>query len=452
MFHRKFRRTITTMLSVMLVLTLAACGGSSGTTSASDTPKPSEPASAAPTPAASETPKKEEPVELTFWTLGTNGYDELAKEYTKLKPNVTIKIQNTSDQTAHHNNMLTALSAGKGAPDIFMLEIAFLERFMEAKDSFVNLNDLGAKDLKGNYLDWKWNQASADNGNYQFGLPTDVGPTVAYYRTDLLAQVGMPTDPEGFYKTIDTWDKFDAVAKEFFAKTGKSFVDMPDLLYNSIRDQANEIYYDKDDNFIGDTNPQVRKAWDYTVKAIQEGWVGSNSLWTPEWGQAQNNGDFAVLLGPAWMSGVIKGNAKDAAGKWMITQMPEGPGNWGGSFISLPKEGKHQKEAFEFISWLLNKDQQLTSFKTNGLMPSIPALYDDPAFTGYIDEYYNKQAVAVEFGKAAKNVKQIHYGKLHDGTDSIFKDGLRNVLSKKSDPNKEWDDVIKKVKELNKRS
>jgi len=451
MAQLKMSKPLALATTSALVFTLAGCGGSN--TAATNSPAATTPAS---TPAATQpagTPASAENVELTFWTLGTNDYAQQAEEYTKsVKPNVKIKIQNTSDQTVHHNNMLTALQAGKGAPDIFMLEIGFLDRFVEARDKFVNLYDLGAKDIKGNYLDWKWKQTETADGSSVMGLPTDVGPTVTYYRTDLIQQAGLPTEPDKFYEQINTWDKFFAVAKTVKEKTGKNFIDMPDLLFNAIRDQGSPLYYDNDDKFVGDTNPQVKKAWDLTAKAIAEGWVGPHRLWTPEWGQAQNKGDFAVILAPAWMSGVIKGNAPDSKGKWQITQMPEGSGNWGGSFITLPKEGKHQKEAYAFISWLVSKERQLVSFKTGGLMPSIPALYDDPNFTGYKDEYYNNQAVATEFGKAAKTVKPVRYGKLHDSTDAEYKNALQDVLVKKKDPAKAWEDATKKIVELNKRS
>lgn len=453
MVGKGLKKMIGLLLTGMLIAMLAACGSGSGTGSGpTGQPSPDGGASKEPTPSSDSGQTSDEPVELTFWTLGTNGYEKKAEEYKKIKPNVTVKVQNTADQTDHHNNLLTAFSANKGAPDIFMLEIAFIERFKEAKDMFVNLYDLGANDIKGNYLDWKWAQAETDDGTFLLGLPTDVGPTVTYYRADLLEQAGIPNDPEALYKEIDTWDKFAAVAKSYREKTGKPFVDLRELIFNSIRDQGDQIYYDEDENFIGDTNPQIKKAWDYTVKAIQEDWVGKSTIWTPEWGQETNNGDFAVMLAPAWMSGVIKGNAPDGEGKWMITQMPEGSGNWGGAFLTLPKEGKHQKEAYEFIAWMLGQEQQLESFKTNGLMPSIPAIYDDPAFKDFKDPYYNNQNIAVQFAEATKSVKSIKYGKLHDPTDALFKEGLENIQLLNADPQTEWENAIKKIKELNKRS
>ncbi|HEX7057586.1 MAG TPA: extracellular solute-binding protein [Bacilli bacterium] len=443
-----FRKSLFLLLSVALVFALAACSGKKGGTEANDNSPQS-------TQGAAQTDAPKEKIELTFWTLGNNGYETLVDKWNADHPDIQVKVQNTGDQTAHHNNMLTAISAGSGAPDIFMLEIGFMEKFLAATDNFYNLNDLGAQDLKGNYLDWKWQQASSKDGSFQLGLPTDIGPTVLYYRQDLVQAAGLPADPAGLAAALDTWDKFAAAAKQYHEKTGKYFVDTTDLLHNALRDQSDgEIYLSKaDGSFIGDTNPQVKKAFDYTVKAIQEGWVNPSPMWSPEWGQATNNGDFAVMPAPAWMSGVIKGNAPDTAGKWRITQLPEGAGNWGGSFLTIPKQSKHPKEAFAFISWMVSKENQMESFKTNQLFPSIPAIYDEQEFKDFVDPsgFYGDQKIAQEFAAAAQKVKPMYYGPQHDAIDAIFKNALRNVLEKKAEPAKEWDEAVKQAKEIVKR-
>lgn len=449
---KRFKSWSLLLLSVIMVFTLAACGGGGGNGS-STAESPGGGSSDEGTDNTKEGTESTEKIELSFWSLGTTNYEDLAKEYTKEHPNITFKFQNTSDQTAHHNNLTTALSAGSGAPDIFQLEIAFMERFINNQDKFYNLYDLGAKDLEGNYLEWKWKQATSVDGTFQLGLPTDIGPTVVYYRTDLAEQAGLPTDPDGFSAAIDSWDKFASVAKDFTSKTGKPFADLTDLVYNGVRDQSSDqIYFNKEDgSFIGDTNPQVRKAYDFTVKGIQEGWIGNWILWSPEWQKAINDGDFGVMLGPAWIAGTIR-NAKDTAGKWQIAQLPEGAGNWGGSFLTLPKEGKHSKEAYEFISWVLNKENQLKSFKDSGLFPSIPAVYSEPSFTEEKDEFFGGQVISEAYAKSAERIKPVYYGPLHDQTDTIIKNALKNVLEKKADPQKEWESAMKQIKTLVDRS
>lgn len=448
---KKVKHLALSVVSIMLMGMLATCGVNyQGSSVAADEYKGNK-------TAITNVPAVEvadiepvEKVELTFWTLGEQNYEELADAYTKEHPNVTVKVQNTSDPVAHHNKLADAFEAGSGAPDIFQLEIGFMDQFMDSRDKFYNLNDLGAKDIQTDYLKWKWNQASAADGSYQLGLPADVGPTVVYYRTDLAAAAGLPSDPEGFSAAIDTWEKFAAAAKAFKETTGKSFSDSADLMYNALRDQSvDEIYYSQTDGtFFGDTNPHVKKAYDYTAKGIQEGWISKDIFKSSEWKHDINIGSFAVIVGPSWLAGTIKNSGPDSSGKWKIAQLSDGVGSWGGSFITLPREGRHSREAYEFIEWLVNKDNQLKSFEAKGLVPSIPALYENPAFADSKDEFFGGQQTAAEFGKAAVRVKRVYYGPLHEQADALFKNALRKVLEKKADPAKEWNSAVKQAKKL----
>jgi len=437
-------------LSLVLVFVLAACGNSNNGNNTSNSSSNTGTNTNTSSNTDSSNTSKDEVVNLTFWTLGSNGYDVLVEEWNKANPNIQVTVQNTGDQTEHHNNLLTALSANSGAPDLFHLEIAFVDKFLENPEKFYNLNDLGAADIKDNYLDWKWKQVSSADGSYQLGIPTDIGPTAAYYRTDLAEAAGLPSDPDGFSAAISTWDKLIEVAKAYTASTGKPFVDSTDLLYNALRDQSNgEIYFAQaDGSLIIEQNAQVKKAFDITVQGIQEGWIGSYGLWSPEWYNAMNTDGFVVSFSPAWMGGTFKGNAPDTAGKWQIAQLPEGAGNWGGAFVTIPKESKYPEQAYAFASWLLSKENQLKSFQSNGLFPSIPSLYNDEAFTSYTDEYFSGQQTGVAFGKAAERVSPVYYGSLHDTADGLVKAGLRNVLEIKADPQEEWNNAIAEIKKL----
>lgn len=457
---KKKNQSILTLV-IAFVFMLAACSSGSGGGNSNDGGNTAnqgggdQPANTNTNTNTNQTDDKpKEKIELSFWTLGNVNYEELAQEYMKENEHIVITVQNTGDQSAHHNNLTTALSANSGAPDIFQLEIGFMERFIGATDKFHNLNDLGAQNVKDLYLDWKWAQASSPDGSFQIGLPTDIGPTVAYYRTDLFEAAGLPTDPDEVTALINSWEKFAETAKQYSDKTGKPFVDSRDLIYNALRDQSDgEIYYSKaDGSFIGDQNPQVKKAYDMTVRGINEGWVSANGLWSAEWNEGMSNGHHAVVLGPAWMLGNIKSNGGDTSGSWRIAQLPEGSGNWGGSFITLPKEGKHPEEAYKFIEWLVNPENQIKSFQEKGLMPSIPSVYDEPAFKDYSDEFLGGQKSAAEYGKAANRVAPVYYGPLHDQTDAYIKEALQNVQEKGADPEEEWNAALEKVRRLVERS
>jgi len=390
----------------------------------------------------------ESAIELSFWTFGNTNYEELAQEYMVKYPHIRIHIRNTGDLVAHHNQLTAALAAGTGAPDIFQLDIEFVERFIHAEDGFHNLNDLGAQRLRNQYLDWIWAEGASADGSFQFGLPADIGPMVVYYRTDLVEQAGLPSDPASFSEAIHTWNNFTQVARLFKDQTGQPFVDSWEVIFRAVRDQADgEIYYSQaDHSFIGDRNLRVRQAYDLAALGIQEGWISSAVPESEAWVQGLNDGSFAVVPGPVWLLESIKNHAPDTAGLWRVAQLPEGSANWGGSFLALPKEGKHPEEAFAFVEWVVSQEQQAASFREAGKMPSIPDLYDEPEFQGFQDEFLGGQASAVEFGKAALNVEPVYYGPLHDQTDAYIKQALRNVKEQAADPDAEWESALEKIR------
>jgi cellobiose transport system substrate-binding protein len=384
-------------------------------------------------------------VELTMGVFGSTGYEKLAEEYSKSNPNVKVQI-NTADFNDHHNNLFTSISAGSGSPDIVMIEVGFIEKFRDAQDKFVNLNDFGAADIKGDYLDWKWSVGESADKSFLFGLPTDIGPTVMYYRTDLFEQAGLPTESTEVAEQLKTWEDFEKAAELVKAKTGQPMTDNVELIFNALRDQSDQIYFDRSEKLIVDTNPAIKDAYDYTVNLIQKDLLGNLGLWTPEWGAAMADGKYATLLGPAWMQGVVKGNAPDAAGKWAMVQMPEGAGNWGGSYLAVTKEAKNPEEAYNFIKWLVSPENQLKSFLDQGLFPSAVSVYDQEAFKNHTDEYFSGLPTAQILSDAAMKVKDVYYGKNFTLVQGEIMKALQNVQAKKADPEKEWNEAIERIK------
>ncbi|MCT2537206.1 extracellular solute-binding protein [Aquibacillus koreensis] len=383
-----------------------------------------------------------DPVELDFWVFGNAGYDVLAEEYKKDNPNVTINI-NEGEMADQHNNLFTSISGGSGAPDIAMVEVSEIAKFMEASDQFYNLNDYGAADVGGNFLEWKWQQAQSVDGSFQIGLPTDIGPTTMFYRTDVMEEAGLPTDRDELAAELDTWDAYYEAAKTIKDATDKPIADAPKLVFNALRDQEEQQYFDEEGNLIIDN---VKEAYDYTTKMIGEGLIGQNSLWTPEWGSAMADGSYATMPGaPGWMVGNVKGNAPDASGLWDIASIPEGAGNWGGSFLTVPAESEHPQEAYDFIAWLTAPEQQLKAFHEKGLFPSAPDVYENEEFLATTDEYFNGAPTAAIFAEAAKSVTPVYMGVNYSIVDTELDTAITNVAVEGADPQDEWDAAVERI-------
>ncbi|GEL07375.1 ABC transporter substrate-binding protein [Salisediminibacterium halotolerans] len=383
-------------------------------------------------------------VELDFWLFGAN-YDLLVEEYIEENPHVSINIQQI-DMEDHHNNLFTSLSAGSGAPDIAAIEVSEIERYKNAEDRFYNLYDLGAEEIEEDYLDWVWDLGTSTEGDFSFGVPTDIGPTVMYYRTDVFEEAGLPTDADEVNDLIETWDDYEDIAATILEETGKPMADNPETVFNAKRDQSPEQYFNEDDELIIDSSPYVREAYDDTADWIESDYVENFGMWSPEWANGMAEGEYATLLGPAWMRDTIKENAPDAT-EWRIASMPEGAGNWGGSWMTIPKETDHAEEAYDFLTWLLAPEQQKDSFEERGMFPSTPEVYDDPEFTEITDDYYGGQNVAEIFAEAALEVNYVYKGADFGEVNTEILDGLDNVYDG-TDPDEEWENILDRTEQL----
>src|SRR5690349_22105878 len=302
-------------------------------------------------------------------------------------PNVKIteRVTKTED---HHKNLAAHLATGQGAADIEAIEEGWIGQFKATPDKFNNLIDLGANDIKAQWPDWKWQTSVAKNGA-QIGLGTDVGGLAMCYRTDLFAKAGLPTNRDEVSALWKDWDGYIAAGKRFAAAKvpNASFFDGPAVMYRAILGQADQGLYDTSDNVIMESNPAVRGAFDKTIEALDAGLSAKIAAWSTDWNAGFAKGRFATIACPSWMMAYIQEQAKDASGKWDIAKIPGGGGNWGGSFLTIPKQSKHAKEAFELAKWLTAPEQQAKVLRDKGNFPSTSTLYTDPVITGFVNPF-----------------------------------------------------------------
>lgn len=381
--------------------------------------------------------------ELTFWLWPGTGFEPLIEQYIEMHPDLKVIIQIAEYGDVHHN-LQTAFAAGSGAPDICAIEVEYIDRFKKFSDHFHNLFDYGGHEAEQDFLDWKWQQALHEE-DFLIGLPTDIGPIAMAYRTDLFAQAGLPTDREEVAQLIRTWDDFLEVGMLIREKTGSAMTDNLYNLYRVMISQADRKYFDQDtEELIMWDNPQFLRAWNYTMQAYELNLSANLTSWVPEWSVGVNNGDFAVMLAPAWMMGFIKDNAPEATGKWDITWLPEGSGNWGGSFLTLPKEGNHPQEAYDLIRWLTAPNQQLQFFLSNGNFPSTPGIYDHLK-DKQNDPYFNDAPIGEIYGTAAKFVKPVYEGASANIIHSTINDLLLDLEDGLVQSEAVWDVLYERI-------
>ncbi|MGN9810677.1 ABC transporter substrate-binding protein [Micromonospora sp. BQ11] len=394
------------------------------------------------------------PITLTVDVFGQFGYEELYKEYMASHPDVKIVERGTGGNLDEYSPKLTQwLAAGKGAGDVVAIEEGLLVEYKANPGNFVNLLDHGAAELKGNFLEWKWNAGLTADGKQLIGLGTDVGGMAMCYRKDLFAKAGLPTERDAVSKLWPTWQDYIATGEKFTAaKTGASFLDAATNTFNTIVLQTagnaqGYHYYDTSDNLVVDSNPAVKQAWDTTMDIIDSGLSGKYGSWSEEWVSAFKQAKFATIACPAWMTGVIEGNAGPAGkGKWDIADVPGDGGNWGGSYLAVPKQSKHQAEAIELAKFLTSAKGQIGAFKAKGPLPSSPQALDDPAITGSTNPYFSDAPVGQIFAAGAKNLKPVYMGPKNQAVRTEVENAVRTVELGQRSPDQGWTDAVNNAK------
>ncbi|WP_320064726.1 ABC transporter substrate-binding protein [Micromonospora sp. RTGN7] len=425
---RRRRLAAIALASVAVIATASACG---------DDP--------------SESAGGDGPVTLIVDVFGDQGfgYDELYKQYEQEHPNVKIQERGKGLGLTDYNTRLTQqITAGSGAGDVVALEEGTIVQFYAQADKFVNLADHGANDIKGNFLPWKWEQGTTPDGRV-LGLGTDVGSMALCYRSDLFKAAGLPTDREQVGALWPTWDQFIAAGQKFAAADKKhKFVDSATNFYNVVLMQtagagSGYTYYDKSNKLVVGENADIKTAYDLTTTMIAAGLSNNLQSFSNEWNAGFKNGTFATIACPAWMTGVIKGQAgESAAGKWDVAKAPGNGGNWGGSFLAVPKSSKHAKEAAELAKFLTSAKGQTEAFKKVGNLPSSPQALADPAVADSTNPYFTDAPVGKIFAAGATELKPVYLGPKNNAVRTAVENTLRAVEQGKS-AQEQWQSALK---------
>jgi cellobiose transport system substrate-binding protein len=388
---------------------------------------------------------RQDTITLRVGLFGDFGYHDLYKQYEKTHPNIDIK-EDISSYADHHSNLAKHLAVGSGADDIESVEVGFIAQFKSEPNLFVNLNKLGAKSLQKQWLPWKWRQSVAPNGA-QIGLGTDVGSLAICYRKDLFKRAGLPTNRAAVSALWPTWQQYVAVGKRFeqHSPKGVSFFDSGSNVFNAMIGQLNPAYYDSHGKVIVSSNPKVKSAWGLTMKGVAARESAGLAAFSNDWNTGFKKGTFATVTCPAWMMGYIQGQAPTTSGKWDIAAVPGGGGNWGGSFLTVPKQGAHQQEAYDLAKFLTSPASEAYIFKQTGNLPSQPKLLKSKAVLSFKNPFFSNAPVGKIFGTSALDLKPQTLGPHQGDIQTAVSNAIQRVEQHKQSPSASWKQFLKDV-------
>lgn len=364
--------------------------------------------------------------------------DEIVKSaipaWKKLHPDVEIKV--ISRQFAdHHTAMTTALSTSFYLPDVMALEVGFVGRFAQGG----GLDDLSRPPYDIRRFESRWVPYSVQQATNRKGAivaaPTDIGPGTLLYRSDLLAKAGVSEA-----ELTRSWEGFVATGAKIKAATGAYLMaharDMKDIIIRTGIQPGEGLYFDNQSNVLV-TSARFVRAFELARKVRQGKLDARVSAWSPEWSEGFKRGTIATQMTGAWLAGHLNNwLAPSTKGLWRAAQLPEGAfAAYGGTFYAIPRgaPAEHKVLAWEFIQLMtLDREMQLSAFKSQDAFPALQDTFDDPFFERPI-EFLGNQNARVGWRAAARRIAAVSVHKQDAFADEVINTELDKVLDRGKD-------------------
>jgi cellobiose transport system substrate-binding protein len=368
-------------------------------------------------------------ITLTVADFGQFGYKEadLFAKYHKLHPNITVKEETTANEQDYYPKLLQQLNTGSGLADVTGVEVGRIKEVVDTQAG--KFADLSKTIDVNDWVSWKEKQATAKDGTV-IGAGTDIGPMSLCYRKDLFQKAGLPTDREAVAKAVaGGWEDYLKLGEQYKKKapSGTYFMDSASAMYNAVVSSSSEQYYDAEGKPVYKDSQSVKQGWDLAAEAAEKKLSQGLPQFTDAWTAALRKGSVATVACPAWMAGQISTNSGDSyKGKWDISRAPGSTAaNWGGSFLAVPKSGKHVKEATELVKWLTAPEQQAEVFKAIGVFPSNKGAYELASVKNAKLPYFSDAPIGQIYAEEAKSIPEAVLGP----KDGVIKDTISTQIN-----------------------
>lgn len=381
------------------------------------------------------------PIAIAQQTLIVAAYpavDEIVKSaipaWKKLHPLVEIKVisRQFSD---HHTAMTTALSTSAYLPDVMALEVGYLGRFAQGG----GLEDLSRPPydisrFKARFVAYSYQQATNRRGAV-VAIPTDIGPGTLLYRTDLLAKAGVSEA-----ELIESWDGYVATGVKIKAATGAYLMaharDMKDIVIRTGIQPGEGLYFDNQSNVLV-TSPRFVRAFELARKVRQLKLDARVGAWSSDWTEGFKRGTISTQMTGAWLAGHLNNwLAPTTKGLWRAAQLPEKTfAAYGGTFYAIPRGAAVERKilAWEFMQFMtMNREMQLSAFKSQDSFPSLLETYEDEFFERPI-EFLGGQKARIGWRTATKHINAVDVHKQDAFADEVINTELDKVLDRNKD-------------------
>ncbi|PAK55205.1 ABC transporter substrate-binding protein [Paenibacillus sp. 7541] len=264
----------------------------------------------------------EDATELSYWTfveLHGQHFEKMLGKWNQDNPDRQIKLNVTvMPYDDMHNKLSIAVQSGTGAPDIADIELGKFPDFLSGTPQLVPLNDV-IDPYRDTIVQSRVDLYSKDDVNY--GVPTHVGASVAFYNTEILEEVGVD------YKEIVTWEDFKQAGIKVYEQTGK-YMGTADT---SASWQASMLLAQQGADYTDEVgNPQVNSEAMIRAMTVLKDLQDNQVIATIAGGQPDteeaygefNAGNYVSAFMPLWQMSRYTNYMPDLSGKIAIAPIP----------------------------------------------------------------------------------------------------------------------------------
>ncbi|MFC3688796.1 ABC transporter substrate-binding protein [Aquipuribacter hungaricus] len=303
--------------------------------------------------------------QVTVWAWYPN-METVVDNFNSSHEDVQVCWTNAGQGNDQYDKFQTAIAAGTGAPDVVMLESDRIPNYV-IQDALVDISGYGYEDVQANFSEGAWKDVSV--GDAVYAAPVDGGPMAMIYRTDVFEQYGV-TPPT-------TWEEYEAAARAVKDAGGPLFGDfganVPAVVMAlQIQAGAQPFEYDPanpTEISVALDDPASVKVLDYWAGLVQDGLVGTQDQFTPEYISGVVGGDYATYVSAAWAPGYLSGAGVGEgadAGTFAVAPLPQWEGadpvsvNWGGSAFAVTTQAADPELAAGVAFDLYADEESLT--------------------------------------------------------------------------------------------
>jgi multiple sugar transport system substrate-binding protein len=293
---------------------------------------------------------------IVMWHVGPESQArtivEISREFTE-RTGITVSCHAISWGDAH-SRYLTSIAGGI-SPDIGSMGLTWGMEFGEL-GALVDLREKFPKDVEA--LEKKIFSGILEStrvGEKVFGVPFDLSQHIMYYRTDLIS-----SPPKN-------WEEFLSVVRKLKLEGRGALIDWGSLEwigYAPFLWQAGGDFYNSSSTQVVLDSPEAVKALAYMAELYRSG-VPRTQVPLE---QGMRTGDYPLAISGNWKIISLLAGAPEIEGKWKIAMLPEGPAGKrtafiGGRIMSVFSGSQMKEEAWEFIKFLFEPENQLKIYE-----------------------------------------------------------------------------------------